>query len=909
MKKIAGVVIAACLLMSCFSAVFAYAEDSALTMVDGYYELDSPEDLIAFQELINSGLAYGAESNAKLTADIDMAGQSWRPIDEFGLLGGYAGIFDGQGHTISNLTFKSRYDASLFGVLGGATIKDLGMVNVDMQGANAAGIALYFVNDDDTVNTITDCYATGNISGSYEVGGLVAAAGNYGTNSISNSYFYGTLNQSGSTEDTGGIIGRVTSYAHLTLSNCYFNGADGRAYGTSCEVDKFVVVTNVQCVTDAEFENGKVAYLLKRNGGTVFGQNIGTDASPVFSGPEVYYHNVNCTDYTYTNASEPNYDHKVLDEVCIFCGTDFHRHVYNKDGVCACGDTTHAHVYDENEVCSCGVICPGEDSDGDGFIEIGTAEQLSKFRDSVNHTTPFKNANAILTADIVYNADVLNGNYGLNGSDFKQWEPLDSFAGIFDGCGYTVYGLYNTRGSVMDAAFTVELAEDGIIRNLNIADSYVGGTYTVGGFAAECRGMIENSSFDGFVCSKDGEAEAGGLVGYSYKTASIVNCYYLGKVQVEGGVMGGIVGMDVNTLIKNCYFAGTLSNSSGTAIVYAIAVNGSKCKNCYFDSTKVGKYITGSNLGNKECFGKTTSQFSSGELVQYLGDAYGQTVGEDATPVIGGPEVFYGHKDCLSTQKDYGNEIRYERPIDNHLAMSDDGFCSSCNRSQEGTLNADGVYEISNIGQLFWLSEEVNGGDNTINAVLVNDIVLNEDVLTDDGLLNRGIFTLWKPIGNTSSAYNGIFDGNGHTVSGLYYSDVNGLCVGLFGCVGARGVVRNVTVADSYLLGKNAVGAVAGYNAGVIENCINASSVIGGAATDAIAGLNDGTVENCTDNGWVTSDDALNGGTIGGTQGGESSGGGSPDAGDKNDILIWSLMLGIVVAAATVISKKRLRSI
>jgi len=902
MKKIMAYAVTFCLLLSCISILPVHAEDSTLPLVNGYYEIDSPEDLIAFQEMINSGEAYGTECNAKLTADIDMSGQSWRPIEELGLLGGYSGTFDGQKHIISNLTYETTYDASFFGTLGGAVIKNLGLVNVDMRGSSAGGIALYFLNDENTTNEITNCFVTGNISGSSQVGGIVAGANNTGTNSISNSYFFGSINQSGSWDNTGGLVGRVSNYAHLTLSNCFFSGANGRPYGPSCEVDKYVVSTNVNSATEEQFANGRVAYTMNKYSNSLFRQKIGTDKFPVFYGPEIYYNQVNCTETSYTNATEPNYDHQLENEVCVFCGANFHHHIYNKDGVCACGSVAHAHIYDENEVCQCGVICPGEDTDGDGFIEIGTAEQLCKFIESVNHSTPFRDANAILIADIVYNEDLLNNDYQLNGYDFKTFKPMSSFSGIFDGDGHTIFGLYNTRSNTVDAAFVVTLDEKGIIRNLNIADSYSAGLYTAGGIVANCKGKIEKCSFDGFVYSKGDQAEVGGLVGTSTGTASIINCYSLARIHAKSGMVAGIVGSDINTHIENCYFAGKFINRNSSINAYSIAQNGVKCKNCYYNSDISQGLDPFSNLAKEEIFGKTTAQFSSGELVQYLGEAYGQTIGKDATPVINGPEVFYGYKDCLSTQKNYGNEVRYEKPTDNHLSMNDNGFCGHCERPQEGTLNENGVYEIANIGQLCWMRNEVNSGNNSINAVLVADVVLNSNVLTEDGMLNRGIFTSWTPIGNTSSAYNGVFDGNGHSVSGLYYSDANGLCVGLFGCVGADGIVRNLKVSDSYLLGKNAVGAISGYNAGVISNCVNESSVIGSAAVNAFAGLNDGTVENCTDNGWVTLDDS---------QGGMIGGGNSdiPNAGDKPNLLLWMLVLCISIGIGTVLCKKKSRSI
>ena len=354
--------------MSCFSVLVAHAEDSSFVLVDGYYEIDSPEDFIAFRELMSSGEVYGVECNVKLTADIDMTGQKWTPIDEYGFLGGYCGTFDGQGHIISNLTYKTAYDASFFGVLGGATIKNLSLVNIDMQGKNASGIALYSLNEKDITNEIINCFVIGNISGSDYVGGLMAGVNSNGTNIISNSYFYGTINQSGVMDNTGGLVGSVGNYSHLTLSNCFFNVSSLSPYGLGCEVDKYVVLDNVRTATEEEFANGSIAYALNKNGESVFRQTIGTDYFPNFSGLKVYYYNVNCTERTYTNAAEANYDHHLENEVCGVRGANFHRHIYNKNGVCACGDVTHAHIYDENDVCSCGVLCPGEDSDGDGFI-------------------------------------------------------------------------------------------------------------------------------------------------------------------------------------------------------------------------------------------------------------------------------------------------------------------------------------------------------------------------------------------------------------------------------------------------------------------------------------------------------------------------------------------------------------
>ena len=72
----------------------------ALDEVDGVYQINTGEDLVAFSELVNGGQN---QAQAVMNADIDMTGYSeqFMPIgsDEFK----YSGTFDGQGHTISNL--------------------------------------------------------------------------------------------------------------------------------------------------------------------------------------------------------------------------------------------------------------------------------------------------------------------------------------------------------------------------------------------------------------------------------------------------------------------------------------------------------------------------------------------------------------------------------------------------------------------------------------------------------------------------------------------------------------------------------------------------------------------------------------------------------------------------------------
>lgn len=130
-------------------------------------------------------------------------------------------------------------------------------------------------------------------------------------------------------------------------------------------------------------------------------------------------------------------------------------------------------------------------------------------------------------------------------------------------------------------------------------------------------------------------------------------------------------------------------------------------------------------------------------------------------------------------------------------------------------------------------------------------------------------FDKWKPVGTLNRPFIGTFDGDGHTIRGLYVN-VNENYVGLFDCVGAGGTVKNVTIADSYVSGKVNVGDICGRNdGGTVENCTSGCTVKGtGNAVGGICGSNQrgdhvGRVLNCHNTGKVSGKNRV-GGVCGG---------------------------------------------
>ena len=180
----------------------------------------------------------------------------------------------------------------------------------------------------------------------------------------------------------------------------------------------------------------------------------------------------------------------------------------------------------------------------------------------------------------------------------------------------------------------------------------------------------------------------------------------------------------------------------------------------------------------------------------------------------------------------------------------------------------DGVYQIGNADELVWFVKKVNGGENTISAVLAKDIDLADVV--------------WAPIGNGSVAFAGSFDGAGHTVSNLtvdYTTAASGerLYLGLFGQVEGtpekHAVIQNLTVTGS-VNAASEFSVYSGYVAGVVGSARNAelSNVISRvnvtadekvgnvASVGGLAGVMiDTTVTNCGNEGDVTGVNNLGG--------------------------------------------------
>ncbi len=117
-------------------------------------------------------------------------------------------------------------------------------------------------------------------------------------------------------------------------------------------------------------------------------------------------------------------------------------------------------------------------------------------------------------------------------------------------------------------------------------------------------------------------------------------------------------------------------------------------------------------------------------------------------------------------------------------------------------------------------------------------------------------------IANIAYGFDGTFDGDNHTIKGIYHTNngmnPDGKYNGLFGCIDKNGVVKNIVISkDNHIESYNYVGTIASLNMGKIENCVNnadvtaANSFAGGICGYMVKGC--GTIENCKNYGKVIS--------------------------------------------------------
>ena len=183
----------------------------------------------------------------------------------------------------------------------------------------------------------------------------------------------------------------------------------------------------------------------------------------------------------------------------------------------------------------------------------------------------------------------------------------------------------------------------------------------------------------------------------------------------------------------------------------------------------------------------------------------------------------------------------------------------------EGDGSSEHPFLINTAEELKWYASYVNGesGDNVVHTTACAQLVNNIDLSTVCGK-GKGN---WTPIAKygiygltSSNKFDGVFDGNGHTISNLYIDvdNQNGSKLGLFGFImpttsSTSASVKNLKMANVQIVGDEYCAAVCGYGiGGTFENIeVLSGSIASYTKAYGIAGCS-GNAKNCINRANVT---------------------------------------------------------
>jgi hypothetical protein len=135
-----------------------------------------------------------------------------------------------------------------------------------------------------------------------------------------------------------------------------------------------------------------------------------------------------------------------------------------------------------------------------------------------------------------------------------------------------------------------------------------------------------------------------------------------------------------------------------------------------------------------------------------------------------------------------------------------------------GMGSADDPYLIATTDDLDQLATRVNNGQDFQGKHFLLTANLEYDGTTNN------YTTIGTQVGSQYKAFNGTFDGNSHSISGInVYGSSN--FIGVFGLLGMQGTITRLTVNDCSFKGNVYVGGIVGANEGTVDHCL----VLGGS--------------------------------------------------------------------------------
>ena len=843
-----------------------------------------------------SGIPYSGEY-FKLTENISVTSKVGYFSNSSNIYHPFSGTFDGNGHTLTytyNVEPAYQDYISPFSYINGATIKNLHVTGLikNQGGKYIGGIA----GRAEGTNHITNCRSSVDLqadtpNSSYDVstGGLLGEIRQgivYFENCLFDGYIRGYNNASSPAVKWGGFVGWVAhgNSEHAYFTNCLFAPTQINLNSTSnsCTFARRddsddLTFTNCYYLSTLGTTQGLKARSI--SGGENVNVSIAGDAQEYSTSNITAYTsgNMNLIGLKYGNTLYAGKSESVSINLEFTGNLPAHNTpVYTATNATLNGtENPYTLILNSNSdaavVISCDntiLVWEGHGTETDPYL-IYTNGQWDLLATNVDNGTTYSSTFFKLMDDISVTTMV---GASTTGSSYK------SFNGTFDGNGHTLNVTYSGSGDCT-APFTC--ISGATIKNLHVTGTIATTKMrpaSIASFVAD-NSTIENCWSEVAISSShNSDIDAGGFVARVDKNKSVTlkGCLFTGSITYsdnngyQGGGMVGWTQDGAYATLNNCYFApSSVSFVKDSDLEMYMFIGGKRnhviLTNCYYNDvaaaqTKLtpedkraysitgGSGVSVENAGNPTPY-NVSGITSYGTGIKYNNVLYagnGDNVSLNLEYSAGSGYTLSGFVASAGTLAGSSNPYTLEMP-DANVTIT----VTTTVAEWEGTGDDwDHAYLIYNKEQLNLLASRVNAGNDYSNKYF--KLMAN--------LTYTGTNSNYTVIGNSNShKFNGHFDGQGFTFSGIRTNYDQNVAKGLFGYLGSSGEVKNIVFSNSRISTGRPSGAIVGNNEGTITNChVTSDATLFGTDITAyiiggIVGANQssGTISQCSFAGTI----------------------------------------------------------
>lgn len=778
-------------------------------------EVPSPTQAIRWTKYYIQTANIDASSTATWFPNGSGGYYGWSPIGD--ALNDFTGHYNGMSFTIRGLRiYRNNQDfIGLFRAIGaGAVISNIGLINILIRGHyNVGGLSGRMTN-----GTVTNCYTTGYISATLVVGGMV---GLMESGTITNAYSGVSMSDGwyNAAERAGGMVGEMVSG---TITNAYAIG----------EINNF------------DPGNGLITPFINKAGAGNEGGLIGKNTSGIVN---------NCfwdTDLSGQSSSYGGTGKTAIEmrTQSTFTGWDF-TPVTGQWQIASAGSgyrycpCLQGFTYDVPFTTPAVNPLPGliwSYSGGDGtsgnpfqIANLTDLENLGyQFYDWAYYFIQTENIDATATSDW-YNG---LGFSPIGKDQVTVTEPSALFTGNYNGNYHTITGLYINRPETYDIGLFGYVGSSGSISNVGLVNVNITGKENVGGLVGyfdAANGSITNSYVTGHVTAQN---DVGGLAG-EIRDGTVTNAYSTANVTGEWGEwgVGGLVGAAWDN-ITNAYSTGLVTGgvtNEGGLIGWQYYIT---LVNSFWDTQTSGRNISAKGTGKNTSEMKLQSTFTGWDFAANTGK----------WQIKASPPGYYKSYPYL---QGFTYDEPAASPVVNPIPGLTDLFYSG------GIGTPENPYQIATLADLQYLSEH---SDDWAKYFIQTT---NIDAAATSGW-NTGLG--FSPIGNETIKFTGSYNGNGHTIDGLYINRPLQDYIGLFGYINTSGSISNLGLTNITITGKNFVGGLSGLtDLGTFTNVYASgnASVTGSSYVGGLVGImfGSGTLTSAYSTGNVTGNDNVGG--------------------------------------------------